>query len=104
MPSFEEDMFAKAQQMNRHQPYYHSNQKQNIQTQGGKQEQKQAVSEKKSEQKPAEIAEKQNQSNPSLLDMLFKNKEQSLILLLIILLMDENADPTLLLALVYLLI
>ena len=38
------------------------------------------------------------------LDMLFKNKEQSLILLLLVLLMDENADPTLLLALVYLLI
>lgn len=34
----------------------------------------------------------------------FKDKEESIILLLVMLLMDENADPSLLLALMYLLI
>ena len=33
----------------------------------------------------------------------FNNKEQSLILLLVILLMEENTDPSVLLALMYLL-
>ena len=46
----------------------------------------------------------QQTKNDGLLDVLFKDKEQSLILLLIILLMEENSEPTLLLALVYLLI
>ena len=38
-----------------------------------------------------------------LLNLMFKNKEQSLILLLVILLMEENTDPSVLLALMYLL-
>ncbi len=38
------------------------------------------------------------------LGALFRDKEQSIILLLIVLLMDENCEPSLLLALMYLLI
>lgn len=39
----------------------------------------------------------------SFLNELFKNKDQSIILLLIVLLMEENSNPTLMLALIYLL-
>lgn len=38
------------------------------------------------------------------LDFLLKDKEQSLIMLLVVLLMSEDSDPTLLLTLMYLLI
>lgn len=41
--------------------------------------------------------------NDSFLNVLFKDKDQSIILLLIVLLMEENSNPTLLLALIYLL-
>lgn len=41
--------------------------------------------------------------NIGISEIFFENKEQSLILLLLILLMEENTEPTLLLALVYLL-
>lgn len=46
---------------------------------------------------------KQNK-NTNFLDMLLGNKEQSLILLLLVLLMNEDCDPTVLLALLYLLL
>jgi len=38
-----------------------------------------------------------------VLETLFQDKEKSLILMLLMLLMDENADPTLLFTLMYLL-
>lgn len=99
MPSFEEEAFARAQQMNKRRPFYTDNQQSKKAT--GKDEHP-----TKEEPKPVaeKMPEKAIQNNVSLLDMLFKNKEQSLILLLLVLLMDENADPTLLLALIYLLI
>jgi hypothetical protein len=40
----------------------------------------------------------------NMVDILLGNKEQSLILLLLVLLMNENSDPSLLLALMYLLL
>lgn len=40
---------------------------------------------------------------PNVLETLFQDKEKSLILMLLMLLMDENADPTLLFTLMYLL-
>ncbi len=43
-----------------------------------------------------------NRSDP--IKAFFRDKEESIILLLVMLLMDENADPSLLLALMYLLI
>lgn len=100
MPSFEEEAFARAQQMNKRQPFYNGNQQQ-IQRTNQKQEQCEKPKQK-SEQ--AENCEKKPQNGSALLDGLFKNKEQSLILLLLVLLMDEHADSTLLLALVYLII
>lgn len=100
MASFEEEAFARAQQMNRRQPFYHNNQQQN-QKASPKQEQTQKPEPKP---EPVENHEENIHNSSNLLGTLFKNKEQSLILLLLVLLMDENADPTLLLALVYLLI
>ena len=41
---------------------------------------------------------------PGALDFLLKDKEQSLIMLLIVLLMNEETDPSLTLALLYLLL
>lgn len=46
----------------------------------------------------------QHNKNSNFLDMLLGNKEQSLILLLLVLLMNEDCDPTVLLALLYLLL
>ena len=40
---------------------------------------------------------------PNVLETLFRDKEKSLILMLLMLLMDEQADPTLLFTLMYLL-
>ena len=40
---------------------------------------------------------------PQLMDTLFKNKDNSLIMLLLLLLMDEKTDPSLLFSLLYLL-
>lgn len=100
MPSFEEEAFARAQQMTKRQPFYGNNQQ--SQKSVPKQEQMPKKEQKPVPEKPPE--QKLQNGNNSLLDMLFKNKEQSLILLLLVLLMDEKTDPTLLLALVYLLI
>ncbi len=101
MPSFEEEAFSRAQQMHRRNPYYRE------QTQKrdpppaenlGQKGDKAAEKETKSENSEA------SGRREGLLDTLFQNKEQSLILLLIVLLMEENTEPSLLLALMYLLI
>ena len=57
----------------------------------------------------ADISEKQSEpihksENKSVLDIFMKDKEKSLILLLIVLLINEKADTTLILALLYLVI
>lgn len=101
MPSFEEEAFARAQQMNKRQPF-HSNNHQN-QKSAPKQEQPSKKDQREQNSVPENLPEQKTQNN-SLFDMLFKNKEQSLILLMLVLLMDEKTDPVLLLALVYLLI
>lgn len=111
MPSFEEDALNRAQQM--HRRAYNSNQRPN-----NKPEQTSANNNQRPQEKPEKTenyfadsnAEKsfanqvaESQNDKGMLDILFQNKEQSLILLLVILLMEENSDPTLLLALIYLL-
>ena len=55
---------------------------------------------------PQEPAPKQSDQNTpgSLLDLLLKDRDQSLILLLLVMLMKDGADMNLLLALVYILI
>lgn len=58
--------------------------------------------EKIKEEKTPEKTNKGGEEN--ILDFLMKDKETTLILLLIIFLYDDNADPVLLMALVYLLV
>lgn len=98
MPSLEEEAFARAQQMNRiNRNYSNSNSQKKAQPTEDSAKSKTSV---KSESKDDHAQSEKT----GVFDSLFKNKEQSLILLLIVLLMDEQTEPTLLLALIYLLI
>ena len=87
MPSFEEEAFNRAQQMHR-KPQFN----------------REAPRREVPEEPKSEIPEPPvPKKDDGLLNLMFKNKEQSLILLLVILLMEENTDPSVLLALMYLL-
>lgn len=102
MSSFEEDAFARAQQMHRRRA---QNQTQPSTPPPKPQEPPPKISEERSEPAPqAKITHNANAQSNSFMDALFKDKDQSIILLLIVLLMEENSNPTLLLALIYLLI
>ncbi len=106
MPNFEEEAFARAQQMHRRNSFHNENSKKPVQHKEEKREVHQSAedkSEEKSEQKPVNCVSQNFERNENLIDALFKNKDQSIILLLIILLMDEKNDPVLLLALIYIL-
>ena len=108
MPSFEEDAFNRAQQMHRRSSY-NSNANSNANSnQGSRRSDYSAPKPENPKPEPPENITTEAtpvapQSESGLLDTLFQNKEQSLILLLIVLLIEENSDPTLLLALIYLL-
>ena len=93
MPSFEEEAFNRAQQMHRKPQFNREVPKREVQKPPEKQE----------EPKPEIPEPPVPKKDDGLLNMIFKNKEQSLILLLVILLMEENTDPSVLLALMYLL-
>lgn len=93
MPSFEEEAFNRAQQMHRKPQFNREAPIREVPKQPEKQE------EPKSELPEPPVPKKDD----GLLNLMFKNKEQSLILLLVILLMEENTDPSVLLALMYLL-
>lgn len=101
MPSFEEEAFARAQQMHRRTQSNNTGSPASAKRQTPQnQAQGEGADEPKQEAQPkAEASEK-----PNALDGLLQDKERSLILLLIVLLMDENPEPTLLLALMYLLL
>ncbi|MEE1219136.1 MAG: hypothetical protein U0L20_04360 [Ruminococcus sp.] len=106
MPSFEEEAFSRAQQMHSRVPPQTANhQRRNTER---KEDSKQVHTESTIPPPPPAVKCSENitaqKSNTGLLDNLFGNREQSLILLLIVLLMEENADPSLLLALMYLLL
>ena len=88
MPSFEEEAFNRAQQMHRKPQFNREAPRREVPKQPEKQELPEPPVPKKDD---------------GLLNLMFKNKEQSLILLLVILLMEENTDPSVLLALMYLL-
>lgn len=102
MPSFEEEAFSRAQQMHRRTPYYREQTQKRDAPPAENAEPVQQ--ENKFENKENQKNSGTNQNRQGLLDIMFQNKEQSLILLLIVLLMEENTEPSLLLALMYLLI
>lgn len=52
----------------------------------------------------AQVEPEKPKKQPGMLDLLMENKDQSLILLLLVILMKDGADLNLVLALIYLLI
>lgn len=107
MPSFEEDAFARAQQMHRRRPQNQSQVNNNTQPNNPPKPQKPPATEQKEEPVPqiqASVPTAVTPKSDNILNALFKDKDQSIILLLIVLLMEENSNPTLLIALIYLLI
>lgn len=103
MSSFEEEALKRAQQMNKKQTFFRENPGKSVE----KEHKRDTVSRQESQERSRpEDGVSNNQAlskGTNIIDVMFKNKDESLILLLIILLMDEKADPSLLLALVYLL-
>ena len=116
MPGFEEEAFARAQQMHRqsrnqavrrnevlkdeHHREHHE----------GDREEHTAKPEPpkpehhSDESEPKKPSAALKQKGPDLIQTLFKDKDKSIILMLLLLVMDEGADPSLLMVLIYLLI
>lgn len=95
MPSFEEEAFERARKLSHSRP-------------GGNpphSEPPKPALPKSEPPKPAPPAPAKEAppKAPQLMDTLFKNKDNSLIMLLLLLLMDEKTDPSLLFSLLYLL-
>lgn len=107
MPSFEDDAFARAQQMHRRRAQNQSQTNFNtptVNTAARPQEMPTAEQKETSDIRSEPAVSHTPEKNDSFINVLFKDKDQSIILLLIVLLMEENSNPTLLLALIYLLI
>ena len=94
MAGFEEEAFERARRMSHSRP-------------GGapqREERREEPPKPKPEPpKPEPSAPPEPPKPPNVLETLFRDKEKSLILMLLMLLMDEQADPTLLFTLMYLL-
>ena len=100
MPSFEEEALARAQQLS------HARQRSSQERQRpreSKKEEKEEIPEPLAAPKP-EPKPRHAAPEGGILDIFFKDKERSVILMLLLLLMDEKTDAGLLIALVYLLI
>ena len=107
MPGFEEEAFRRAQQINR--PRTVRERAETVREPEKPKPKPEVKEEQKAELPNINNSEKEIKSNPKpkktgLIETLFKDKEKSVILALILLLSDENSDPSLLLALMYLLI
>lgn len=103
MPTFEEEALKRAQQMHSRVPPY----KREERSAPENQIKAESREENAMPQADTPLKEKHMQGNEKqagVLDFLMRDREQSLILLLLLLLYGENADPALLLALMYLLI
>ena len=106
MPSFEEEALARAQQLS------HARQRRSQERQRpreSKKEEKEEIPEPLAAPEPKPVPKpepKPRHAAPEggILDIFFKDKERSVILMLLLLLMDEKTDAGLLIALVYLLI
>ena len=99
MPGFEEEAFQRAQRMSRPRP---QNEKREAPPEPKKPEPE--IPDAPDDNSKEEIKPKASPSETGLIEALFKDKEKSIILALILLLGDESGDPSLLLALAYLLI
>lgn len=99
MPGFEEEAFQRAQRMSRPRP---QSEKQKAPPEPKKPEPE--ISEASNNNSEKEIKPEAPPPEKGLIETLFKDKEKSIILALILLLSDTNNDPSMLLALAYLLI
>lgn len=107
MPGFEEEAFRRAQQISR--PRAVRERAETVREPEKPKHKPEVREEPKEKSANAENSKKEIKSNskpenPGLIETLFKDKEKSVILALILLLSDENSEPSLLLALMYLLI
>ena len=100
MDSITRDALKRAQQMNGYSKRNNNSAKQTPPPQVPQEKSAEILQELQPEK--AEVI--QQDKSPNFLDTLLGNKEQSLILLLLVLLMNEDCDPSLLLALLYLLL
>lgn len=99
MPGFEEEAFQRAQRMSRPRP---QNEKREAPPEPKKPEPE--IPEAPNNNSTNEIKPEVPSPKAGLIEALFKDKEKSIILALILLLNDTNNDPSMLLALAYLLI
>ena len=90
MPSFEEEAFERARKLSHSRP-------------GGNPPHSEPPKPAPPKPAPPAPAKEAPPKAPQLMDTLFKNKDNSLIMLLLLLLMDEKTDPSLLFSLLYLL-
>lgn len=100
MPSFEEEAFLRAQQMHRR-----GSSDRRTERQGEQEPPKPRANQSEGAAKPvAPPASSADPASRAAFEGIFRDKDKSLIILLIILLMDEKNDPSLLLSLMYLLL
>lgn len=99
MPGFEEEAFQRAQRISRPRPP-----KEQRETSPEPKKPEPKAAQKPENNSKREIKQESPPTKPGLIETLFKDKEKSIILALILLLSDENNDPSMLLALAYLLI
>lgn len=126
MPSFEEEAFARAQQISHsrpngtqseRRPLRESNHNRAREPVAGHEREENPTPPKPSEPEHTEPSKPRNERKEppkrphtpkrgkhGLLDIFFKDKERSIIAALLLLLMDESSDPELIIALAYLLI
>lgn len=96
MPSFEEEAFERARQISHSRAKAEEPRRQKAEPAAAKPAQ--------APPKPPEIPKpKQPPATPNMMETLFRDKENSLIVMLLLLLMDEKNDPSLLFTLMYLL-
>ncbi len=101
MPGFEEEAFQRAQRISRPRTQREKTETPPAMPKREKPEPKEEQTQDDNSEK--ELNSQHQQPKPGLLEALFKDKEKSIILALILLLSEDGNDPSLLLALAYLL-
>ena len=104
MPSFEEEAFERARKMSHsRRAVPHTEPKSEKPERPEKPEKPEKHGKPEKPPQPQAPAVKPVPDTPNLFDTLLRDKETSLILILLLLLMDEKNDPTLIFSLMYLL-
>ena len=101
MPGFEEEAFQRAQRISRPRTQREKTEAPSALPEREKTVPKEEGTRKDNSEK--ELKPRPSQPKAGLLETLFKDKEKSIILALILLLSEDGSDPSLLLALAYLL-